>query len=136
MVKEAEIEILRRQIEGMKTKKTNYLASRDYEFPDGLDHGNQHDEISDRDTSIIGIKWVYKDIDAMRAPELLDKLLQTGTISPLDNYRRLTMNYKGKAILRKLAPNFDDNDDNHIDMLKRIAQHLNMDGCLLLNLNK
>ena len=46
------------------------------------------------------------------------------------------MNYKGKAILRKFAPNFDGNDDNHIDMLKRIAQHINMDGCLLSNLNK
>ena len=83
--KEAEIDILRRQIEGVTKKRTTNLASPEHAFPDALEYGNQHDEISDQDTSIVGIKWVYKDIDKMRAPELLDKLLQTGKISPLDN---------------------------------------------------
>ena len=114
----------------MTKKRTTNLASPEYVFPDGLEHGNQYDEISEWETSILGIRSVYEDIDKMRAPELLDKLLQSRTISPLDKYRQLPMNYKGKAILKKFAPNFDDKDGNHIDMLKRIAQHMNMDGCL------
>ena len=86
--KETEISALRRQIESMKRKTTMNLASPEYVFPEGLEYGNQYDEISDQDTSIIGMRWVYQDLDKLRAPELLDKLLKSKTISPLIDYYR------------------------------------------------
>ena len=52
------------------------------------------------------------------------------------NFCRLTAAYKGKADLKRFAPTFNGKDESDIDMLKNIAQHVNMDGCLLSNLNK
>ena len=68
------------------------------------------------------------DIDSMRAPELLDNLLKPGSISPLKNFQRTKVAFKGKAILKKLSPMYDEDDDDHIDMLSSMAHHLNMDG--------
>ena len=78
---------------------------------------------------------MYKDIDEMREPELLGTLLKMGAISPLVNFCRLTAAYKGKVTLKRSAPNFNGKDESH-DILKNIAQHINMDGCLLSNLDK
>ena len=90
----------------------------------------------DAHTSIIGIKWVHQGIDNLRAPELLDKLLISKTVSPLKDLDRYMMAIKGRRILKNLAPNFDAKKDRHIEMLKNIGQHINMDGCILSSMDE
>ena len=46
------------------------------------------------------------------------------------------MDIRGKAILKRFAPSYNEKDDNHIDILRRIGQHMNMGGCLLSVLDK
>ena len=46
------------------------------------------------------------------------------------------MTFKGKATLKNFAPKFNEDDENHIDMLKNIAQHIDMEPTLLSYLNR
>ena len=143
--KESEIKDLKCKIENMKqkTEKVTNLASPEYVFPKGMETGNQYEDLSDLDdhTSIIGIKSVYPSLEGfmsrkkLKAPELLDNLLKTRTITPLKDFHRDMVTIKGRRILMNFAPNFDANVDKHVAMLKNIGQHINMDGCILSSMD-
>ena len=139
--RESEVKDLKRKIENIKqkTEKVTNLASPDYEFPKGLETGNQYEDLSDLDehTSIVGIKSVYPSLEGfmnrkkLTAQELLDKLLKTQTITPLKDFHRDMITIKGRKIMKNLAPNFDARIDKHVAMMRSIGQHINMDGCIL-----
>ena len=80
--------MFKQQIKELKSRKTSNLASPDYDFHNDQQYGNQYDEVSEQDTSAIGIEWVPPDIASIRAPELLGNLLESGSISPLANFQQ------------------------------------------------
>ena len=139
--KESEIKDLKCQIANIKqkTEKATNLASPEYEFPKGMESGNQYEDLSNLDdfTSVIGIQTLYPSLEGfmnrrrLPAPQLLDNLLKTQTINPLKDFHRDMITIKGRKIMKNLAPNFDARIDKHVAMMRSIGQHINMDGCIL-----
>ena len=143
--KESKIKDLKCQIANIKqkTEKATNLASPEYEFPKGMESGNQYEDLSNLDdyTSVIGIQTLYPSLEGfmtrrrLPAPQLLDNLLKTQTINPLKDFHRDMITIKGRKIMKNLAPNFDARIDKHVAMMRSIGQHINMDGCILSSMD-